>query len=146
MIVLGVVGVERAKLTYEREIALRLHLSLWFNEVRPDMVVSGACHLGGVDLIAIEVAREMSINWHEFAATNHQWSGFGGYEARNKMIAQTSTHVRCYTVRDLPPGYTGMRFDRCYHCNTEDHIKSGGCWTVKIAKRMGKRGDVVVLE
>jgi hypothetical protein len=32
-----------------------------------------------------------------------------------------------------------MVFKKCYHCNTVDHVKSGGCWTGHQAKKIGKK-------
>jgi len=31
-----------------------------------------------------------------------------------------------------------MRFPFCYHCKSNLHVKSGGCWTAKYAERLGK--------
>jgi hypothetical protein len=39
-----------------------------------------------------------------------------------------------------------MKFDLCYHCGTKDHVKSGGCWTVKYARKLGKQGKVIIIE
>jgi hypothetical protein len=56
-----------------------------------------------------------------------------------------STKVVCITVRELPLGYKGMRFDWCYHCRTGAHVKSGGCWTMKQAAKLGKLTELIVI-
>lgn len=38
-----------------------------------------------------------------------------------------------------------MRFHGCYHCEEPNHVKSGGCWTVKYAKKLGKVGSVIII-
>jgi hypothetical protein len=38
-----------------------------------------------------------------------------------------------------------MTFEMCYHCMSDTHVKSGGCWTVKYAKKIGKEGEVLVI-
>lgn len=63
--------------------------------------------------------------------------------------SESDTHQRsgvvvCIVVTQFPEGYKGMRFPYCYHCKTNSHIKSGGCWTVKYAKeKLGKRGYII---
>lgn len=60
-----------------------------------------------------------------------------GYKPRNLLIANKSDIVHCIVVKEYPSGYSGMRFDCCYHCGTNDHVKSGGCWTaLKCKQRM----------
>ncbi len=75
----------------------------------------------------------------------HVYSCQAGYMPRNIRIAEASDHVACVTLKELPPGYTGMRFRLCYHCGTTEHVKSGGCWTVKYARKIGKTGEVIAL-
>lgn len=139
----GIVGSEAAKFTPETEARARQAIR---DRIRPgDVVVSGQCHLGGVDVWAVEEAIAMGCDWREHPAKRHQWSGPDGYMARNLAIVRGSDRVVCITVRRLPPGYTGMRFDLCYHCGTDEHVKSGGCWTAKQARLMGKPGETVVI-
>jgi hypothetical protein len=138
--VIGIVGSEAAKFTPETEAEAK---KMIITILRPgDKVVSGACHLGGIDVWAIEAAKALGLEWEEFPPKVREWSG---YRARNLRIAKAADRVVCITVKQLPPNYTGMRFPKCYHCNTTDHVKSGGCWTVKKAIEMGKAGDVFVV-
>lgn len=141
--IVGIVGSEAAKFTPETELLARAVIHGLIRGA--DLVVSGACHLGGIDIWAVEEARAMGIAVQEFPPARRQWSG--GYRERNIQIAETSTEVHCITVRTLPPGYSGMRFDQgCYHCGTKNHVKSGGCWTTKYARSLGKPGRTVVID
>ena len=140
---LGIVGCEAAKFTPATEAAARVAIRELIRRYRVQRVVSGHCHLGGVDIYAVEEARAMSVDVTEFPPETLSWSS--GYKPRNIAIAHASDHVACITVKTLPPGYTGMRFRLCYHCGTADHVKSGGCWTVKYARKIGKTGEVVAL-
>lgn len=137
----GIVGSEAAKFTPETEAkARRLIQQVLSTATR---VVSGACHLGGIDQWAEEEAAKLGLPFTEFRPATRQWSG--GYKERNLKIAQFSDVVYCITVKELPPNYTGTRFALCYHCGTDAHVKSGGCWTVKQAKKFGKPGQIIVI-
>lgn len=141
--ILGIVGHEAAKFTRYTEAECKTDIWRAIKSLRPHTVVSGACHLGGVDIWAIEIAKELNLGWVEFPPARRSWSG--GYKERNMQIAEAADHVLCFVVDEYPEEYKGMRFDYCYHCGTKDHIKSGGCWTVKYAKSIGKQGRVVVV-
>lgn len=139
---IGIVGSEGAKFTPDTELAAKAIIATLIRGY--DTVVSGGCHLGGIDIWAKEIATEWQLPFIEFLPAKLGWSG--GYKERNLQIAQESDIVVCITVKNFPPDYTGMRFPYCYHCKTSDHIKSGGCWTVKQALKLGKKGRVIVVE
>lgn len=142
MTVWGIVGSEAAKFTPVTEPLARAAIRALF---RPgDKVVSGKCHLGGIDEWSIEEARAFGLECWEHPPRVRSWEY--GYKPRNKLIAEDCTEAVCLTVKTLPPGYTGMRFPLCYHCGTKDHVKSGGCWTVKHARSLGKPGRIIVIE
>lgn len=139
---IGIVGCESAKFTPETEAKAReIIRGLIKGQTR---VISGKCHLGGIDIWAVEEALALGIPSTEFAPAVLNWEE--GYKPRNLEIATHSQKVYCITLRTLPDSYKGMRFDYCYHCKTEDHVKSGGCWTVKQAIRMKKYGEVIVID
>jgi hypothetical protein len=138
---IGIVGSEAAKFTPETQARARQLIRAQF--APGDVVISGGCHLGGIDAWAIEEARAAGLDIVEHRPRSRSWEA--GYKPRNIQIAQDSDRVVCITVRELPPGYTGMRFKLCYHCGTDAHVKSGGCWTVKYAQRLGKPGEVLVV-
>jgi hypothetical protein len=145
----GIVGHEDAKFTtvteqYARE-AIRALL-------RPgDEVVSGDCPLGGIDKWSIEEAKAMGLVTREHSPKVHSWDGPGGFKDRNILIAEDCEEAVCIVVRTLPPTYKGRRFPYCYHCATRenpkptDHVKSGGCWTVNYARKLGKPGRIIII-
>lgn len=137
---IGIVGSEGIKFTKDtEEKARRIIRSL---VERASVIVSGGCHLGGIDIWAIEEAVSAGVETKEFLPDVLAWEG---YKRRNLLIARNCDECVCITVAKLPNTYTGMRFQKCYHCGTNDHVKSGGCWTVKQAKAFGKIGRVVVI-
>lgn len=100
-----------------------------------DIVVSGHSPMGGVDIWAEDIATLLEKPKEIYAPEVQQWDPPGryGYKARNLDIAGADI-VYCIVVDRYPPGYQGRRFKLCYHCGTDDHVKSGGCWTMKQAK------------
>jgi hypothetical protein len=159
---LGLVGAEAAKFTKQTKIrACEVIEGLLLAAVSIDPeaeVVSGRCHLGGIDIWSEEVARDL--RWPDsriiqYPPLGHSWTF---YRARNIKIAERCTKATCITVKTLPPDFRAIGPDGqllpgpggwefyCYHCQSREHIKSGGCWTVRYAKRLGKPGDVLVVE
>jgi hypothetical protein len=129
----GIVGHEAAKFGSSAEAAAKLVIRELLAPADA-VLVSGHCHLGGIDIwaeeIAIETGRYDPKLIHPPATT--AWEN--GYKPRNLLIARDSDVVHCLVVDRLPPTWTGMRFPLCYHCGTKDHVKSGGCWTAKRGK------------
>lgn len=138
---IGIVGSEAAKFTHETEAQCRGLIRMCISP--GDVIISGGCHLGGVDSYAIEEARKLGNETIEHLPEKLEWDG---YKKRNMKIAEDSDKVFCFTVSKLPTGYRGMRFPLCYHCKLTDHVKSGGCWTVKYAKKIGKEGVVYIVD
>jgi hypothetical protein len=139
---IGIVGSEGAKFTPETEALARQLIRQYLSP--GDTVVSGQCHLGGIDIWAVEEAKALGLAYTEHPPPFHSWAN--GYKVRNIQIARDSELVICITVKALPPGYTAQGFEHyCYHCQTDQHVKSGGCWTVKYAKSIGKEGYVFVV-
>lgn len=98
------------------------------------ILVSGHCPLGGIDIWAESIAHTLKREMI-YPPKTRQW--LTGYKPRNLLIASKSNIVHCIVVKEYPIGYSGMRFDKCYHCGTSDHVKSGGCWTaLKCKNRM----------
>lgn len=141
--VIGIVGSEQAKFTPETEAEARAIIYCLLGREGVTGVVSGACHLGGVDSYAAEIGKELGLRVIEHAPRDLRWST--GYAPRNMLIARDGAECHCITVASLPVNYTGMRFKLCYHCGTDQHVKSGGCWTVKQAIKLGKPGFVHVI-
>jgi hypothetical protein len=139
--ILGIVGHEAAKFTAETERQARVQIREFLVLDNVQRVVSGACHLGGIDVWAIEEAKKFGIPTQEFAPANRAWET--GYKPRNILIAETSDKVISLVVKVLPAGYVGMRFKLCYHCKTDSHVKSGGCWTAHYAGGLGKPFEII---
>lgn len=149
--ILGIVGSEEAKFNEETKKRVPTIMVGLFEEYKPECVVSGMCHLGGIDTWAVECAKAANILTREFPPKTHTWTN--GYKLRNIEIAKFSDVVVCITVREYHDGYKGMKFTDvtgepfCYHCGTREprHVKSGGCWTVKYARRLGKEGRIIIV-
>lgn len=137
----GIVGSEAAKFTPSTESMARAIIRGLINGC--DLVISGHCHLGGIDIWAVEEAEKLGIPTLEFPPAIHKWNG--GYMQRNLQIARTSDVLVCIAVKELPEHFNGRRFTFCYHCKEEGHVKSGGCWTMKEAKKLGKETFLVVV-
>lgn len=139
---IGIVGSEGKKFTPIGEAnAKRKIISI---VAGADEVCSGECHLGGIDIWAHEIADAQGVAFMPFPPRTKTWDG---YKARNIQIAEWSDLVICLTVKQLPPGFVEHGWERfCYHCNTDTHIKSGGCWTMKQTKKLGKDGYVIVVD
>ena len=132
----AIIGHAAKKFTEKTETAARRVIASILD--RGDILVSGGCHLGGIDIWAEEIAKELGCYNPDYIHLPkiHRWEG--GYRQRNLKIAKDSDIVHCIVIDEYPPSYDGMKFDYCYHCKATDHIKSGGCWTAWQAVRMGK--------
>lgn len=149
---LGIVGHEAAKFDTKKEVAVRNFIDHYIERTNPKVIVSGHCHLGGVDIWAEEAAAYHGLPTMIFAPKVRQWSAKGGFRDRNLEIARHSDLVLVIVVRKLRGSYDGMPFPTCYHCsrhrnNCEDagHVKSGACWTAWEAVRLGKRAEWFVV-
>lgn len=146
----GIVGHEAAKFTPQTEARARALIRKIIGRRDVDGVLqfgriaSGECRLGGIDIWAHEEADAAGVPFVGFPPMTDDWET--GFKPRNIQIAEASDVVYSIVVRTLPATYTGRRFPVCYHCRRDDHVKSGGCWTVKYALSIGRRGHVLVLD
>jgi hypothetical protein len=140
--ILGIVGSEAAKFTPETEALAKAEIRILLASA--DGACSGECHLGGIDIWTHEIADNLGIPFIPCPPKTRNWDG---YKKRNIKIAEISNRVACITVATLPPGFKEGGWERyCYHCGTDSHIKSGGCWTVKYARnKLGKPGEIIVI-
>ena len=135
----GIVGHEAKKFTPETEAKARdiiqsiLMGGPQSSHQANDILVSGGCHLGGIDIWAEEEADKIGLEKEIYLPVIKRWEG--GFKQRNLQIVNASDIVHCIVVAEYPPEYVGMKFDYCYHCHTTDHIKSGGCWTARKAEK-----------
>jgi hypothetical protein len=147
--IVGIVGSEEVKFTELGKQNALHYIRQIVADPEVTEVVSGGCHLGGIDIWAEEIAKEYNKKMTVFLPTGHYWST--GFKPRNEKIANKSDIVYCITVDKLPENYNGMKFDLCYHCERNsvisypDHVKSGGCWTMYYAIDHGKKGKLIVV-
>lgn len=107
---------------------------------REDVIlVSGHSPVGGIDIYAEEIAKELGIPMDLKIPRQDTWTAEYGYKERNLDIARDSDEVHVILVDKYPKDYSGMKFKLCYHCKTSDHVKSGGCWTGHRAEKLGKK-------
>lgn len=146
--IIGIVGSEEAKFTEVGKKNVYYYLEQLINNFLVTKVISGGCHLGGIDIWAIEEALKYGKETEVCYPAGLYWTE---YKKRNIEIAQKSDIVYCITVDTLPIDYKGMRFDECYHCEKyslipyPSHVKSGGCWTMWYALNHGKKGKLIVV-
>jgi hypothetical protein len=150
---IGIVGSEGAKFTALGEERAKKAIHKLIEDRTADdeipTIISGECHLGGIDIWAKEIALDWNCGYIGYAPRELNWNN--GYKPRNLQIAHNSDKVVCITVDSLPANYDGMKFPKgCYHCQKAgrphlDHIKSGGCWTVLQAIKKGKIGEWITI-
>lgn len=141
---IGLVGSEAAKFTKLGRRRAKHFIAKALSRPSVMEVVSGDCHLGGIDRWAAKIGRELGLIVTEFSPKIKSWEQ--GYKPRNLKIAKRSDKVYCLSVDKLPKGFIGMEFPLCYHCGTKDHVKSGGCWTMRQAIKMGKKGKLIIIK
>jgi len=140
---IGIVGNEAAKFTPITESAAK-GIIYQLLDLDGIALVSGGCHLGGIDIWAEEEADRLHKPKFIHKPKHLRWRD--GFKPRNILIAQDSITVANIVVSCYPPEYNGMRFNQCYHCpplsttyhGIPSHVKSGGCWTAHYARKLGK--------
>ncbi len=144
--ILGIVGSEEKKFDFVTAVKAKILIRKLLRP--PDVIFlsSGHCHAGGIDIWAEEIAMDLKKFNAKLIFPAKVLSWDRGYKPRNIQIAKASDMVICITVAHLPSDFQGMTHPLCYHCGTKDHVKSGGCWTVKYAReQLGKRTRVIVI-
>jgi hypothetical protein len=160
---IGIVGSEAAKFTYDtaslakaairdlvaEQAGIPIGSTISPQTLRGLIIVSGHCHLGGIDIWAEDFATEMQLPTMILPPKSLSWEN--GYKPRNIQIAQNSDIVYVITLKELPQTFKGMRFKNCYHCARREHkhgehVKSGGCWTAWYAvEKLGKEAKWIVI-
>jgi hypothetical protein len=103
------------------------------------VLVSGHSPVGGIDIWAETEAKMCNISMDLKIPKQHKWDAEYGYKQRNLDIAKDSDELHIILVDKYPENYQNSKFEKCYHCNTSDHVKSGACWTAKEARKLGKK-------
>ena len=140
----GIIGHGQDKFTPETEKKCKEEIEKVLSDSAKEysiIVISGRSPMGGVDIWAEEIAEKLGFKTMIFPAKVNQWNPVNGYgfKARNLDIAKTSDEVHVFAVAEYPAGYSGIRFTRCYHCKSTEHVKGGACWTGKKALGFGKK-------
>lgn len=147
--IIGIVGAEEAKFTEQGTTFAKSKILEYIIQPEVTEVCSGCCHLGGVDIWAEIITKEVGKKFTPFPPYGLFWQKF---KERNIQIAKHSAKVYNITVNKLSDTFTGMRHDCCYHCEKNSvipyppHIKSGGCWTMWYAINIGKEGQMFVVK
>lgn len=145
---IGIIGNAADKFTKEQEQKVKLYIVeiiLRFTKFsKPPTIVSGHCHLGGVDIWAEEIGELLNCKLEIKTPLQKNWTY---YKLRNLEIAKSSDELYIILSEKLPPNYTGMRFDGCYHCKNDrpPHVKSGACWTGIKALELHKKVTWVII-
>jgi hypothetical protein len=146
---IGIVGHEEAKFTQSGKLIALAAIAKCLKYTHPaPVLISGGCHLGGIDIWAEEFADRARIPKTIFKPQRLTWDskhGQIGFKERNIQIAQASDVLYCIAVQRLASSYGGMQFTECYHCNKTDHVKGGGCWTMKVANALGKETHLIII-
>jgi len=130
----AIVGSSGGKLdSYEKFGAMKAIIKIIKEHQNPTLI-SGRSPLGGIDVLAEMYADEFKIPKLIFPPVTENWEG---YKNRNLAIAAECDVLYCITTR--------RKKIFCYHCKDGSHEKSGGCWTMKKAKEMGKPTKLIVL-
>lgn len=87
-----------------------IHLAI--KELRPDEIVSGGAV--GVDTLARQISRQMSIPFIEFRPEKNRWEPHG-FKARNLLIVTRCTHllrISCHKSATYGSGWTADTAER----------------------------------
>jgi hypothetical protein len=134
----GIIGHAENKFTIESEKSARKLIRNILAQYHNPILVSGHCPMGGIDIWAEEVAKDLGLQMDLKIPKQNRWDAEYGYKKRNIDIAKDSDILHIILVNGYPKEYKGMVFSKCYHCNSNSHIKSGACWTGKVAEKLGK--------
>ena len=104
--IVGIVGSEEIKFTPLGRLRARLLIASILANPEVVEVVSGGCHLGGIDIWAVQLGRDLGLEIKEYPPKTLSWAL--GYMPRNLQIARRSDVVHCITVDTLPKNYVGM--------------------------------------
>lgn len=136
---IGIVGHGEDKFTEKgKQLAIDVIMGLLSDYPTPTLI-SGHSPVGGVDIWAEELAKKLECPAELKIPKQHKWNAEYGYKQRNIDIAKASDEVHVIVVDKYPLNYKGMSFNKCYHCGSNKHIKSGGCWTGHFAINLGKK-------
>lgn len=135
---IGIIGNGKDKFTLLGMIRAKILIRKILLEHKDVILISGHSYLEGIDIWSEEIANTYNIELDIKAPKTESWSGEYGYKERNIDIAESIDILHIVLADKYPPNYKGLKFNICYHDGRTDHVKSGACWTGKIAKQKGK--------
>ena len=120
--------------------------------VTDGILVSGGA--SGVDSWAVNIANNLNIPSQIYWARVQQWLDKGneiGFRTRNLKIAKECTEIWCIVPDIYPPDFIKSNTFKdlsgwCYHCDSNEHIPSGGCWTARNVEGQGKRASWIIIK
>jgi len=147
---IGIIGHGEDKFSEKGALDAKIYISQIIKEYHHQysdlVVISGHSPVGGVDIWAETYANNIGVKTDIKSPHQCQWDAEYGYKQRNEDIANESDILFVILVDTYPLNYFGMKFNKCYHCNTDAHVKSGACWTAKLAKKMGKKIEYIIIK
>lgn len=91
------------------------------------MIISGGAT--GIDFVAEQKAKDFAIKTLIYAPKEQSWEFF---KKRNLKIAIECDELYCISTK--------VKTKQCYHHdNPQDHERTGGCYTMQKALKMGKK-------
>jgi hypothetical protein len=105
------------------------------SRVNGDTIITGDAD--GVDECVQRITNSGTrISMTVYKSLTKTWNGKHGFKERNIQIAKSADYVYSITTK--------TKNEKCYHCDL-DHQRTGGCYTLKMARKFGKQGEVIVI-
>ena len=101
-------------------------------DINKTTIISGGAY--GIDTFAIIIAKEKGYATEEIEP---RFDGWKAYKERNIAIAHSCDILYCITIPKQKLS--------CYHCKSDSHEKTAGCWTMNKAKARGKETKLIIL-
>lgn len=136
---IGIVGSSRSRFTDVTMNKAIVLIKKIIDNPMATTIISGHCPADGVDIWAEDYAKLVDKPTKIFTPEQNCWDGEYGYKARNIDIANNSDILHVITVKIDKHHEHNKAMAYCYHCNTDTHVRSGGCWTGEYAKKLGKK-------
>lgn len=125
-----------ASLTDDEELNMKKKIiSVLLKPYPPNtVIISGGAK--GVDILALEIARDMGFETQQYKPEKEEWKY---YKKRNLQIANDCNELYCFSV--------SLRKVKCYHHNPpQNHEKTAGCWTAIQALELEKSCRIVIIK
>lgn len=118
---IGIVGSSKADIKQSTILIMAL-----INKYPKDTeFVSGGAK--GIDEAVEEACYVLSRQLTIFKPKINKWEG--GYKERNLKIARYCDEVICIALATID------KKNFCYHCNSDKHDRTGGCYTARLCKK-----------